>query len=239
MNRKSSTVVRILAVSLLAWGASASAQSSFSLTPPCAAGLCGASKIGGAASKPAGAVTEEQYLEVDVDATTLLQSSNEHIAISAFANGQPFTTTGAFGTNAPNGGIGIALGRIDNASHPSCPVDSSDTQVEFAIEQFAWNNIYGSQILDCVSFNKSALTGVWKIRIGVFVQCVGTTCNASATVENASTFALLGSVSDTGIPLANPNTARRPWYAVTNFAAEPYNYSATFWVRTEMYSPYF
>jgi hypothetical protein len=238
MNRKSSTAVRILAVSFLAWGASASAQS-FSLTPPCAPGLCGASRIGGAASKPAGAVSEEQYIEVDVDATTLLQSSSEHIAISAFANGQPFTTTGAFGTNAPNGGIGIGLGRIDSASHPSCPADASDTKVEFAIEQFAWNDIYGSQILHCVSFNKSALTGVWKIRIGVFVECVGTTCNASATVENASTFALLGSVSNTGIPLKNPNTARRPWYAVTNFAAEPFNYSASFWVRTEMYSPYF
>jgi hypothetical protein len=240
MNRKSSTAVRLLAIAALAWGASASAQAqSFSLTPPCAPGLCGASKIGGLVSKPAGAVSDEQYIEVDVAATQLLQSSSEHIAISAFANGQPFGTSGAFSTTAPNGGIGIAMGRIDNASHPSCPTDSSDTQVEFAIEQFAWGDIYASQILNCVSFNKSALNGVWKLRIGVFVKCVGTTCNASATVENAATFALLGSVSSTGIPLTNPTTVRRPWYAVTNFAAEQFNYSASFWVRTEVYSSSF
>jgi hypothetical protein len=201
--------------------------------------LCGASKIGGAALKPAGAVREEQYIEVDVAATTLLQSNDEHIAISAFANGQPFTPKGFWNEpNAPNGGIGIALGRIDRSN---CPADGYDTHVEFAIEQFGWADPTGggSRILDCVSFNKSALTGVWKIRISVFVACVGTTCNASATVENASTFALLGSVSNTGIQLKNPTTARRPWYAVTNLAAQPFNYSASFWVRTEMYSPYF
>jgi hypothetical protein len=46
-------------------------------------------------------------------------------------------------------------------------------------------------------------------------------------------------VSNTGLQLNNPTTSRRPWYAVTNFFTEPYNYSASFWVRTEMYSPYF
>ncbi|MCP3168490.1 hypothetical protein [Myxococcus qinghaiensis] len=231
-------MIRSLVVSLLAWGTSASAQD-FSLTPPCAPGLCGASQLGIRATKPADAVRESQYIEVDISATTLLQNSNEHIAISAFANGAPFGTSGAFSTTAPNGGIGIALGRIDTASHPSCPLDSSNTNVEFAIEQFAWSDIYGSQILHCVSFNKSALTGVWKIRVSVFVECTGATCRASATVENPVTFALLGSVTSTGIPLANPTTVRRPWYAVTNFSDEPYNYSASFWKRTEMYTPYF
>ncbi|MCY1032444.1 hypothetical protein OV207_13310 [Corallococcus sp. BB11-1] len=238
MNWKTSSAVRLLALSLFAWGASASAQT-FSLTPPCAPGLCGASKIGGAAVKPAGATRETQSIEVDVAATALLQSSSEHIAISGFASGQPFNTTGAFSPNAPNGGIGIALGRIDNAAHPSCPADASDTQVEFAIEQFGWSDIYGSRILDCVSFSKSALSGVWKLRISLFVQCWGATCSAAATVENASTFALLGSVSSTAIPLQNPTIARRPWYAVTNFAAEPFNYSASFWVRDETYTPFF
>lgn len=235
---KPSTVIRSLVVSLLAWGTSVSAQD-FSLTPPCAAGLCGASHLGIRGTKPEGAVRETHYIEVDISATTLLQDSNEHIAISTFANGQPFGTSGAFGTTAPNGGIGIALGRIDTASHPSCPLDSSNTKVEFAIEQFAWSDIFGSQILHCVSFNKSALTGVWKIRVAVFVECAGTTCSASATVENPATFALLGSVSSTGIPLANPSTVRRPWYAVTNFSDEPFNYSASFWKRSETYTPYF
>jgi hypothetical protein len=71
MNSKSSTIARSFAALFLTWGASASAQS-FSLTPPCAPGLCGASRVGGWATKPAGAVTEEQYIEVDVNATTLL-----------------------------------------------------------------------------------------------------------------------------------------------------------------------
>ncbi|NVJ25621.1 MULTISPECIES: hypothetical protein [Myxococcus] len=231
-------MIRPLVVSLFAWGASASAQD-FSLTPPCAPGLCGASQMGVAATKPAGTLLETHYIEVDIAATTLLQSSSEHIAISAFANGQPFDASGAFTTTAPNGGIGIALGRIDTAAHPSCPLDSSNTKVEFAIEQFAWSDIYGSRILHCVSFNKSALTGVWKLRVSVFVECVGTTCSASASVENPVTFALLASVSSTGIPLANPNTTRRPWYSVTNFVDEPFNYSASFWKRAEMYAPYF
>ncbi|WP_171810518.1 hypothetical protein [Corallococcus exiguus] len=232
------SLIRGLVVAVMSWGASASAQTSFSLTPPCAPGLCGASRLGAAAMKPAGAVGDSQYIEVDVAATQLLQSSSEHIAISGFANGQPFISSGAFGTNAPNGGIGIALGRIDTASHPSCPADPSDSKVEFAIERFAWNDIYGSDILHCVSFDKAALNGVWKLRIGIYVSCVGTTCSASASLEDPVTFVQFGAVSSSGIALANPNTARRPWYAVTNFAAEPFNYSATFWVRSESYTSY-
>ncbi|NNC01517.1 hypothetical protein HJC10_01420 [Corallococcus exiguus] len=111
------SLIRGLVVAVMSWGASASAQTSFSLTPPCAPGLCGASRLGAAAMKPAGAVGDSQYIEVDVAATQLLQSSS-------------------------------------------------------------------------------------------------------------------------GIALANPNTARRPWYAVTHFAAEPFNYSATFWVRSESYNSY-
>ena len=111
--------------------------------------------------------------------------------------------------------------------------------VEFAIERFAWNNISASEIKHCVSFSKAALKGVSRLRLSIFVECVGTTCNAYATVENASTFTLLGAVSETGMMLANPTTTRRPWYAVTNFTADFVNYNAWFQVRTEMYVPRF
>ncbi|MET0401039.1 MAG: hypothetical protein ABW123_01495 [Cystobacter sp.] len=237
MNKKSSSVVRVLVAALSTWGASASAQT-FSLTPVCAPGLCGASSLGSLASKPAGIRGESQYIQVDVAATTLLQFSSEHVSISAFANGQPFTSSGAFGANASNGGIGIALGRMDNAYHPGCPADVSDTKVEFAIERFGWNDIYGSQILNCASFNKSALHGVWKVRISIYAECIGTTCFASASVTDASSSALLASVSSSGIPLMNPTIARHNWYAVTNFANEPLNYSASFWVLNQSYSSY-
>lgn len=89
-----------------------------------------------------------------------------------------------------------------------------------------------------MSFDKSALTGVWKVRVSLFVDCAVTTCSASATVENPVTFVQLASVSNAGIPLANPTTLRRPWYAVTNFVGEPFNYSASFWVRSESYISY-
>lgn len=238
MTRKPSAVIQSLVVAFFAWGASASAQD-FTLTPPCAPGLCGAARVGVLATKPAGAIRETHYIEVDIAATELLRNSSEHIAISGFAQGQPFGPTGGFTSVAPNGGIGIALGRIDTAAHPSCPLDASDTKVEFAIEQFAWSDIYGSRILDCVSFDKSALTGVVLLRVSIFVECVGTTCSASASVLELGTIALLATVYDTGIPLANPNTVRRPWYAVTNFVAEPLNYSASFWRRAERYASYF
>jgi hypothetical protein len=80
------------------------------------------------------------------------------------------------------------------------------------------------------------LNGVWKLRIGISVECEGPVCTAGATVENPVTFALLGSVGNTGILLANPNASRRPWYSVTHFVAEPYNSSATFWGRSESYN---
>lgn len=236
MSRKTGRAVGLFAVSFLLWSTAATAQSFF-LTPPCAPGLCGASRLGTTTRKAPNAALENQFVEVDVTATALLQSSSEHVAVSTFASGQPSGASGAFTADASNGGIGLALGRLDRAYHPTCPADPFDSKVEFAIETFGWRDIYASRILNCVSFDKSALTGTGTLRLSLTVWCIGTTCNASASVQSLSTYAVLGSVSSNNIMLANPNTSRHIWYAVTNFAPEPYTHGAQFQVRAEGYWP--
>lgn len=220
-------------MALLASGPSAA--QTFTLTPPTYhPSGSGASVLGGGGFKPPGTILyEDQYVHVYIWATQLLQSSSEHIAISTFAGVQPFNASGLFNTpSSPGGGIGIALGRIDGSP---CLPDSADSQVEFALERFAWGDPFASSLLDCASFSKSILGTVSQLQVSIYTSCSGT-CSSYAELIDPATWTVLATVGASGISLANPGTNRRAWYAVTNFENTSTVHSATFSVNTDSYS---
>lgn len=231
-----------IAIGLSAGIPSAMAQTTtFTLTPPnpCPPPSaaphgtlrCGASRLRGNWTKPAGAVAyEEQYIEVDVSASRMLQSSLEHVAISAFAGAEPFNASGQWTNNASGGGVGIALGNLH-----TCPGGPSPSNVQLAIERFDWGVPMDSNLVACVNVSKAALINVPTVRLSIYVKCIGTTCESWATIDNAATLTLLGSVAATGILLENPLPQRRVFYSVSNFVDETFNYSPTFKIRWETY----
>jgi hypothetical protein len=223
----------------------AQAQTTFSLLPPSPCPppavtphntpRCGAARqtINMSWQKPAGALFEEQYLEVDISASAMLQSSVEHVAVSAFAGAPPFNASGQWTADASGGGVGIALGQLGN-----CPGGALSTHVQLGIERFDWGSPMDSNIVACAQIPKTTLASVPTVRLGLFVMCTAGFCDASAWLDNPVSLASLATVSANGILLENPLPRRRIFYAVSNFADEAFNYPATFSVRTENYWTY-
>jgi hypothetical protein len=234
--RISTTTCLLLVSALLLLGPTPADAQSFTLTPTCAA-PCGRDYLGPVWTKPSGAIYDAHEISVRMDAATLLRSTSQHIAISGMASGRPFLASGSFSTDASNGGIGIALGRIDNVSHAKCPQDTAtDDHVELGIEQFNWRNI-SSQITACTRFSKSLLSANPKLLLNLEIRCMLGDCTASASLRNDATGALLASVTGKAL-VANPTATRNIWYAVTKFATEAVQPSVSFQVLGQTYISY-
>jgi hypothetical protein len=240
MSRQSSLVVA-LAGSVLLGAASTATAVTLSAPNSCSTWpYCGASFLSGQWSRPGNSVWEEQYFLVDVSASALLQSTGEHLAMSAFANSQPFDANNAWvgplnGQGlAPNGGIGIALGAINSSSWRSCLSDPTDTNVEFAIERFGYQGTTNTRILDCEAVSKSTLSGVSTLRVEFYATCSFGSCNASATLSNTSTSQVYATLGQGAITLQNTSADRDIWYGLLNVSTS--SVSATYSVVGESYT---
>jgi hypothetical protein len=241
MNRTSKALTQLAATAILC--TVAQTASAVTLTAPntCStAPYCGASFLSGQWNKSAGAIWEEQYFLVDVAAGTLLHSTNEHLAMSAFAHSQPFNASNSWvgpphgAGPAPNGGIGVAFGTISSGSWPTCPSDPTNAYAEIAIERFGYQGTGGTQILDCAQVSKATLSGAKTLRVEFYASCVFGSCSASATLSNPSTSQVYAQLSQGAISLQNPTAERDIWYGFLN-ASTP-SVSASYTVIGESYS---
>ena len=212
----------------------------FTLTPPACSGLCGASRLTMQASRPAAPILlEHQDIEVRIQANDLLKSSGEHLAVSLMASTHPFLANGSWNApGAPGGGLGVALGAISSDFHPVCPADPNDANVEFALERFAGSssNGAGSTLVACASFSKALLASSPVLKLSMGVTCSPSSqCTLSATLRSASNNLIITKLT-ANVSRANTTSARKIWYAVTDFSqADPKRYSASFEAVAETY----
>jgi len=231
--RTFTTTCSLLVSALLFLGSTSAEAQTFTLTPTCPT-PCGSDYLGPVWTKPSNAIYDSHTIDVRLTAATLLRSTSQHLAISGLAAGRPFNQDGSFTQDASNGGIGIALGRIDNNPHAKCPVDTAtDDHVELGIEQFSWRNI-SSKITACTRFSKSLLAANPKLLLKLEMGCLLGDCSVSATLYNDQTGALLASVTGKAV-VSNPTATRNIWYAVTKFANETVTPSVTFQVLGQTY----
>ncbi|ADO74159.1 uncharacterized protein STAUR_6402 [Stigmatella aurantiaca DW4/3-1] len=223
-----------LVVPLVLLGAAPADAQTFTLTSVCKT-PCGQDYLGPVWTKPGSALFEEHFIQVRLDAAVLMRSASEHIAISGMASGRPFRPGGTFSPDASNGGVGIALGRIDKASHDACPEDTASEYVELGIEQFGWRDPFASKITACTNFRKSLLASNTTVLLSLSIKCSGNLCAVTAGLTHDGTGAQLASVSGYAT-VANPTATRNIWYALTNFQGEKVEPSVTFQVIRQTYT---
>jgi hypothetical protein len=235
MNHKDKTLLGSAIGAILCVAATSASAVTLSASNVCGTPPCGASFLSGQWNQSPSAVVEEQYFMVDVGASDLLTYTGEHLAMSAFAQSQPFNSSNSWvQPPAPNGGIGVALGTISNSSWPTCQADSGDQYVEFAIERFGYNGTTGTRILDCARVSKSTLYQVYTLRVEVYVTCSFGTCSASASLSNPVTSQVYASLTRGGIALQNPTGERDIWYGFLNVSSSTLDVEYT--VVSESYS---
>lgn len=221
-------------------GATAAAVTpAFSLNPAFCTPVCGASKLADRSwNKPARASYEDQTVEVDVAASSLLQAGVENVFVSTLSGDQAFTSSGQFTANATGGGIGIVLGSAQPPYHPTCVGANSDNR-QFGIFAYSWGDPWGSTpgMVACKNIAKSLLAS-GTVRISITTGCgpgLAPLCSVTATLTHLSTGAVLASATASGVRLKNPTSARKVWYGVSNYDAASANYPVTFTPRVEGY----
>ncbi|MET4728068.1 hypothetical protein ABIE09_001875 [Lysobacter enzymogenes] len=221
-------------------GASAAAATpAFSLNPAFCTPVCGASQLAERSwIKPARATYEEQTVEVDVAASSLLQAGVESVFVSNLSGDQAFTSSGQFTANATGGGIGIVLGSAQPPYHPTC-VGANSGNRQFGIFAYSWGDPSGptTGMVACKNIDK-ALLASGTVRISVTTSCgpgLRPLCLVSATLTSVSTGAVLATASANSVRLKNPLNARKVWYGVSNYDAASPNYPVTFTPRVESY----
>jgi hypothetical protein len=241
MNQQSKWVVPVAIAAVLGAVATNASAVTISASNGCStAPYCGASFLSGQWNKSPSAIFEEQYFLVDVAASTLLQATSEHLAMSTFAQDRPFNSSNQWvgpphGSGpAPNGGLGVILGAV-GSPWTTCPADASNLYVEFAVERFGHSGTTGTQVLDCDRVSKATLSGVSTLRVEVYASCLFGTCNVSATLSNPSTSQVYATVTQGGIVLQNPTGERDIWYGFLN-ASTPYTLNVDYSVIAESYT---
>lgn len=217
----------------------AAATPAFSLNPAFCTPVCGASRLAERSwNKPLRAYYEEQVVEVDVDASDLLQAGQESVFVSALSGDQAFAASGQFTANASGGGIGVVLGSAQPPYHPACVGATADNR-QFGIFGYTWADPWGPSagMVACKNIAK-ALLASGTVRITVIAGCgagLAPLCSVTATLKNLATGAVLATATASGVRIKNPLRARQVWYGVSNYYAASPNYPVSFAPRVESY----